>query len=119
MGWFSKAIDAGVKRGIESAIERASRPGGLLEQAVDRVLGTNLPDDAPMTETQFIWAMAQHLRWRGAKASFALPLASGALRQLLKDERIDYGAHSYLWDRNAARIAADEYEADHWETVDA
>lgn len=90
----------------------------VLETAIDNVLGVTLPDNAPMTETQFVMAMCQ----RFAKAGVKTPrecqdLAWRTLRYWLAEEKIAFGHPDYSWDRNGARELVEEIELQHWEAV--
>jgi hypothetical protein len=63
-----------------------------------------------MTATQFVVQMAVHVGVGGnMQARDALPLASGAYREFLADEKIEFGAHGYDWTKSGARTLAEDY----------
>jgi hypothetical protein len=78
-------------------------------------LGVDLRDNAPMTETQFWFAMCQRFARENVTPDEAGKYAADTLRAYLRDEKIAFGDPSYAWDRHAARTIAEQYEIDHWE----
>lgn len=118
MSWLFGGIDKAVQRGVAKAVDREFAPGGIIARAVDDALGVNLPDNAPMTETQFVMAMCQRFAKAGVKTTDECrTLAWRTLGVFLADEKIPFGHPDYSWDRSGARELVEEIELQHWETV--
>jgi hypothetical protein len=122
MGWFSKAIDRGVKEGVETAIKSYLVPGGPFDAVVERVvweqMEATLPRDKRLTVTGFVWALRIVFRKRGGLSyAEASRYANDTLKQYLADEKVKYGDRDYAWTRDAAEEIAEEYEFRHWEAA--
>ncbi len=115
MGWFQRAIDCGVRRGVEQAFDKAAAPGGLIEQIIWERMGALLPFREPLTQVGFVWALALTFREHGCGFDEAKALANDTLTRFLKDEGIHFGDDSYEWTRATAIDLAQEAEIDHWD----
>jgi hypothetical protein len=116
MSWLDKPIREGIRRGIEKGFADAFAPGGVATKVIHDRLGVDLPDDAPMTEVQFLVAMAQRFAQAGVKTpAECRALARNSLAAFLADEKIEFGDPEYGWDRGCAHIVAEEMEIEHWE----
>lgn len=88
-----------------------------LQSIVSKVMGLDLPDNATMTQAQFICAIGRYCR------SIDDSLTSDELHGIglrvvnsfLNEEKISFGDLEYSWTRLDAYILAREYETDHWE----
>lgn len=121
MGWFQRAVDKGVRQGVESAVEDFAKPGGRLEEIIDQqlwlFLDAEISRSAPLTRLGFVWAMRLYFHKRGCSRAEASDLANSTLAEFLADEKIKFGHPDYAWTREGAEAVADEYQIQHWEAA--
>ena len=116
MGWFDRAVQEGVKSGVEKAMKEAFGPKGAATKIIRDTLGVDLPDDAPMDHAQFTFAMAQRFARAGVKdPEEARRYAIDTLAAFLTDNKIEFGDPDYGWDRSCANIVAEECEIAYWD----
>jgi hypothetical protein len=86
-----------------------------VDEEILSVLGVNLPDDHPLNERQFTYAMIQCFLKVGVPLENAKTMARDTLAEMLKEDRIQFGDPAYTWDRRAAQTVCQEYQFDYWE----
>jgi len=111
MGWFRDAVQRGVKRGIEDAVE-----SGAFRESIDQIVREMLakPEYAFFRFIKHIQAEMMRVDPK-LPAREAMRLAKGVYNQHLKDEKCAFGDERYAWDKGAAIELAHAYEIDHWE----
>lgn len=118
MSGLDRAIREGVRRGVEKGFAEAFGPDGVATKIIREHLGADLPDNAPMTEVQFLTAMGQRFARAGIKTGDECrKYALDTLTAYLTDEKIEFGDPAYGWDRTCAHTVAEEMEIDHWEAA--
>jgi hypothetical protein len=113
MNWFHKAVDRGIKQGVEKAVNEFVSGGAL-----DRIIREALADP------KYDWfRFVKHMQARMMEVDKTLParkaldLARNAYRDFLHDEDIQFGAPAFDWSEDGARDLIQSYEIDHWETA--
>lgn len=118
--WFSKAVDRGVKAGIESGIKSIVAehfgPGGMVEKMVEKAFYEDMEIKARENRRTthnlilkgFLLEVAFELIRAGLKAKEALQMARETVAEFLKDEKIAYGAKGWDWTQAGAQTLAQE-----------
>ena len=115
------SLGPSIGRGIASALDEASQPGGAFDQAIDRAVRGMAENRTAyvgdLTPTGFVWQVAfEFLRTdKTMPASAARDLAVETLSDFLRDEKIKFGDAAYAWDQSAARTIARECEIEYWD----
>lgn len=89
----------------------------IVTDAMDRILGVDLPDDVPLTRLQFVVRICRRLYGAGASKAYARERGYPLLLDFLKDEGISFGDSDYAWDGTAAITLTDEYEIAYWDAA--
>lgn len=110
--FLKRAVDRGVKAGVEQAVANFAKPGGGLDKAILDAL------KAPKFKWfWFVKAMQARMLavdpTMGNKKAYAVAL--NAYRDFLHEEKIEFGHPDYDWSDDGARDLIDDYEIDHWE----
>jgi len=104
---------------VVSMASEAISSGAFDEQIEGIIIQTaRSGPDTGLTEIGFIIQMALRLMDRSQPTiSFtrSKQIASGAYRDFLTSEKIEFGDAGYDWSGGGARTLADEFEADYWE----
>lgn len=109
-------LDLFIKRKVKDTCERviAEELPGIMNRVVQDVLRETWKTD-PLF--RFIkwgqWELERADPTLDGKTSFEM--AKDALRQHLKDEKIEFGDPRFAWDDEGARAVIHEYHIDHWE----
>ena len=113
MNVLSRLIVKAVEKSLENDVPKILE--NKIYEQIQKSIG-KADDNAALSQTGFIWAMAFRYDERGKDIGFkqAIDLAKIDFTSFLKDEKILFGDKSYGWTKDDATCLADEF-LEHWE----